>query len=125
MLPIIGPLIDLVSTGVEAYAEHKKVKQQGAIELERKKLERLQQQDISEDEWNKIQAQNSKDSWKDEFYVILLSIPAILSFIPGYDIYVKAGFSALADTPDWYKAAFLTAVAASFGVKQLAKWKIK
>ena len=34
-------------------------------------------------DWERVMAENSKSSWKDEFFVIVLSIPLILAFIPG------------------------------------------
>ena len=37
-------------------------------------------------------AENSKTSWKDEFFVIVLSIPLILAFIPGAEGIVDRGF---------------------------------
>lgn len=58
--------------------------------------------------------------WKDEWFTVVLSIPAILCFIPGMADYVKAGFAALEQTPEWYQWAFLVAVASSFGYKKLA-----
>ena len=63
-------------------------------------------------------AQGSQVSWKDEWFTILLSIPAILAFIPGAVGYVEQGFKALNGMPDWYKAAFGLAVAASFGYRK-------
>ena len=63
---------------------------------------------------------NAENSWKDEWFVILLSIPAVMAFIPGLSIYVGLGFDELAKAPDWYLGAFGIAVAASFGVRKFA-----
>ena len=125
MIPLIGPIISLVTTGVQAYADQKKLKAEHKQAIEQAKIDRVRNLDAADADWDRIMAQNSGNSWKDEWFTILLSIPAIMSFIPTLDVYVKAGFAALNDTPDWYKAAFLTAVAASFGMRQLAKWKMK
>ena len=42
-------------------------------------------------DWERIMAENSKTSWKDEFFVIVLSIPLILAFIPGAEGIVDRG----------------------------------
>jgi hypothetical protein len=36
----------------------------------------------SEADWEKIMAQGTQNSWKDEYLVLLFSIPLILSFLP-------------------------------------------
>jgi len=68
-------------------------------------------------DWEKIMAQNSAGSWKDEFFVIVLSIPMILCFIPGLEGVVHHGFEQLSMAPDWYMYALLTAISASFGIR--------
>ena len=62
-------------------------------------------------------AENSKSSWKDEFFVIVLSIPLILAFIPGAEGIVDRGFEQLHKAPDWYFYSLGIAISASFGVK--------
>jgi len=62
----------------------------------------------------------STSGWKDEWFTIILSIPAILCFIPGMDVYVVRGFAALSETPKWYQWAFLVAVGSAFGYRKIA-----
>ncbi|MCO7225748.1 hypothetical protein [Pleionea sp. CnH1-48] len=40
--------------------------------------------------------------WKDEYLLVIGTVPIILSFIPDMQIYVKQGFEALKETPEWY-----------------------
>ena len=68
-------------------------------------------------EWSQTMAEASKDSWKDEWFTLVLSIPAIMSFVPGLADYVELGFHALSTTPEWYQLALLVAIGASFGVR--------
>ena len=68
---------------------------------------------------------NAETSWKDEWFVILLSIPAVMAFIPGLSGYVGMGFAELAKAPDWYLGAFGIAVAASFGFRKFADRMVK
>ena len=47
-------------------------------------------------EWERIMAEASKNSWKDEWLTIVFSIPLILVFIPSMVEHIQAGFTALA-----------------------------
>ena len=76
----------------------------------------------SEADWEKIMAQGSQSSWKDEWLVILFSIPLILAFIPGMEEVVANGFSQLEAMPQWYQYSIGVIVAASFGVRSATKF---
>jgi ABC-type transport system involved in multi-copper enzyme maturation permease subunit len=71
-----------------------------------------------------IAAQNNmKDSWRDEWFTILLSIPLVIVFIsiffnkPEWVSKLKEGFDTLNSLPDWYIYALMAAIASSFGIK--------
>ncbi|MBW1996377.1 MAG: hypothetical protein JRJ29_00290 [Deltaproteobacteria bacterium] len=127
--PVVGIItgaFQLIGNAIKNWQERKKMEQQVKLEIQKAKAEGIiklaqtaQQADIK---WDQIMAEGSQSSWKDEWFVLLLSVPAILCFIPGMDIYVKKGFEALQLTPDWYKAAFGLAVAASFGYRKFANY---
>tara|TARA_R110002020_G_scaffold249275_1_gene463198 strand:+ start:918 stop:1289 length:372 start_codon:yes stop_codon:yes gene_type:complete len=70
-------------------------------------------------DWETLQARNAGQSWKDEYLVILFSIPLILAFIPATVPYVMDGFAALEQMPDWYKYSLSVIVGASFGVRSV------
>ena len=74
-----------------------------------------QQGDIA---WENTSINNA--GWKDEWFTIVLSLPAILCFIPGMATVVAEGFGALKETPDWYQWLLLIAVASAFGYRKLA-----
>ena len=114
-VPIVGDIIG----GISDHFKHKRDLKR-AIELA--KIERINKLDTNDVEWDQIMAKNSDGSWKDEWFTIILSIPAILAFIPSMAGYVLEGFSVLNEVPDWYKVAFGTAVAAAFGRNELIKW---
>ena len=74
--------------------------------------------------WEMEFAQQAKSSWKDEYVLAVLSIPAILCFIPkdfdewqGGAFYVSEGFAALQATPLWYQILFCSVFAATFGIR--------
>jgi len=74
----------------------------------------------SEIAWENTMAKASESSWKDEWFTVVLSIPAIMAFVPLMAPYVAEGFAALSTTPDWYQSLLIMAVAASFGIRA---WK--
>jgi len=73
--------------------------------------------------WEKIMAEASKDSWKDEAWTILFIAIIAMCFIPPLQPYVERGFDALARTPDWFQWAMYASIAASFGLRGLNKIK--
>ena len=64
-------------------------------------------------------AQNSGQSWKDEWLTILFSVPLILAFVPNGEAIVMRGFEVLEKMPDWYQYTLSVIVAASFGVRSV------
>ena len=75
-------LLSLVSSGISAWSEQKKAKMDQKTVLESKKLDRINNSEMNEAEWDKLMAEGSKESWKDEYWTLVLSIPAILAFFP-------------------------------------------
>lgn len=82
------------------------------------KIERETKALTNEANWDTVQAEASKGSWKDEWLTLLVSIPLVMAFIPGMDVYVLKGFEVLAQMPDWYQWTVGLVFAASFGVKK-------
>lgn len=75
-----------------------------------------EQQKTGDLAWEKIMAEGSKSSWKDEFFVIVLSIPFVGAMF-GHGEFASRAFEAMKNAPEWYQAAFMVAVGASFGVR--------
>lgn len=75
----------------------------------------------STSDWIAYMSQASQDSWKDEFWTIIFSIPLILCFIPGGAEYVQQGFVSISETPVWYQNTVLALVGASVGIRHIGK----
>src|SRR6056300_1026639 len=66
---------------------------------------------------------NMAESWRDEWFTIILSIPLLIVFgaiffnQPDWIIKLKEGFIALDELPDWYIWALMASIASSFGLK--------
>lgn len=78
-------------------------------------------------DWESKMADATKNSWKDEFFSIILSLPliAVAYSVAMDDITIIArvneGFEALNKLPDWYQYLLFIAVSASFGLKSADK----
>jgi hypothetical protein len=112
MIQILSLLGGIATEFVKGKFEESKVKQEV-------KIKQLQ----SEENWDTIQAQGSQSSFKDEWFVFILSIPMIGAFVPSLVPYIEEGFRVLDSMPDYYKGFLGAAIAASFGLKSLANWK--
>lgn len=124
MIQFLGALIGPITSIVGNWQKKKLQKQESELKIAEAttnaKIRRLETAQDAEIDWN-LKALD-KSGWKDEWFTILLSIPAIMCFIPGLDVYVTAGFNALKETPEWYRVCFLVAVAASFGYRKIVDW---
>lgn len=103
----------------KAMAKHRVViaKEESKARIEEKKA-------TADLDWDRLMAEASQSSWKDEFWTIVLAMPFVLIFVPSLQPYIEQGFRALEQsTPEWYRYALLTAIGAAFGVSQLRKWK--
>lgn len=72
--------------------------------------------------WEETMAASSKDSWKDEWFTVIISIPLILVFYgamfePGIISKVEEAFLALEKLPEWYQYLLFLAFSASFGIR--------
>tara|TARA_R110000796_G_scaffold46062_6_gene111543 strand:- start:751 stop:1095 length:345 start_codon:yes stop_codon:yes gene_type:complete len=114
MLQVLTALGSIASQWLSNKSEKSKAKHD-------KELEVIQQVGT----WDELHAKNSGNSWKDEWFTILFSIPLIMCFVPHLVPYVEQGFAVLETMPDWYKGFLGAAVAASFGIRSLTNFKGK
>ena|SRR3990167_1069148 len=63
------------------------------------------------------QASISNSGWKDEFVLLVLSIPLVLVFVPPLAQYVLQGFQILDTTPEWYRWLLVMIYAATYGIR--------
>jgi hypothetical protein len=109
---LFGPIIDIVKTVVEG----KVIRSKARVEAE---TSAMLQASKSQADWEAYMAQNSGQSWKDEWLTILFSVPLILAFVPNGEAIVMRGFEVLEKMPDWYQYTLSVIVAASFGVRSV------
>ena len=119
---LIGPIASLAGTWLEGKVE--KTKAETGAKVARAKAEAIimEKKATGELDWDLEMARGSQSSWKDEWLVILFSVPLILSFIPGMEGVVANGFEQLDKMPEWYQYSLGVIVAASFGVRSATKF---
>lgn len=116
-----GKVVDYFTRKAELAAQARQ--EEAAIrkaETERK-IELISKGLTADMNWEMEFARQAQSSWKDEYTLLVTSIPAILSFIPGGSAYVKQGFEALAATPIWYQILLSSMFLATIGVRYWRK----
>jgi len=120
-IPVLGPVFSFLEEMGGKFMELQRVKAEGRILVEtaRAKAEAtvLVTKAESVADWERVQAENSGSSWKDEYWTILLSIPIPFVFHPASREAVQEGFEALKAAPDWYLYAIAASISASFGIR--------
>lgn len=131
---ILEPIVNLVKEPIVEWQKRK------TIEVENESKERDRQHELNlkkvdiafelakqgqqiEADWDTNAQQDMKTSWKDEFYVILFSVPLVMAFIPDMQDIVLKGFETLNKTPDWYMLLVTGIVASVFGLRWLISRK--
>ena len=71
--------------------------------------------------WEMEFARQAGTSWKDEYELIVVSIPTVMCFVPGWDVYVFKGFQALSQTPSWFQFLLVTIFLANYGIRYWRK----
>jgi hypothetical protein len=116
----------LLGAPAEAVADYFKERQRLKAELKLKKLEGKVQieQAKAQMEVRKLEADNAwelaqiaNSGWKDEWVLIMLSIPLVLVFIPSLAPYIQQGFDVLATTPEWYRWLIMAIFTAIYGIR--------
>jgi hypothetical protein len=119
---ILGPITELASTWLRGSVETKAAQTRAKVAKAEAEAQIMVSRATSEADWEKIMAEGSQNSWKDEWLTILFSIPLILVFTGDWGREVVAnGFTALETMPDWYQYTLGVIVAASFGVRSATR----
>lgn len=119
---LIGPIASLAGTWLEGKVEKTKAETGAKVAKAKAEATIMEKKATGELEWDLEMARGSQSSWKDEWLVILFSVPLVLSFIPGMEGIVASGFEQLEKMPDWYQYSLGVIVAASFGVRAATKF---
>ena len=120
---LIGPITELAGGWLKGKADAQAAAANLKLVEAEAKATIMKSAATSEAEWEKIMAQGSQSSWKDEWLTILFSVPLVLCFTGEWGRQtVSDGFAALESMPEWYQYTLGVIVAASFGVRSATKF---
>ena len=114
---LIGPITNMVGDTVKGFVETKKAKADLAL-TEIKAQKSLKEQQIAgKVKWEASAVDQMKGSWKDEFVLLALMVPAICSFLPFMQPHIERGFQILETLPEYYTHLLYLACSVSLGVR--------
>jgi hypothetical protein len=87
----------------------------GKFKYEEMKTQRAAESEGRDADWELESIRNS--GWKDEWVLLLLSIPLVLVFIPATQDSVMQGFATLEQTPEWYRWLTMIIFTATYGIR--------
>ena len=111
------PLLGVVTDSVKGFVQTKKLKSEvkiAQIEAEKKRNEDIATGKIK---WEQSAVDQMKGSWKDEFVLLALMVPAICSFLPFMQPHIARGFEILETLPEYYTHLLYLACSVSLGVR--------
>ena len=119
---LIGPIANIAGSWMDGKVEQTKANAKTKVAKAVAEAAIMEKKATGEIDWDIEMARASSSSWKDEWLVILFSIPLILAFVPGMEEVVANGFAQLNAMPQWYQYSLGVIVAASFGVRSATKF---
>jgi len=111
------PLLGVVTDSVKGFVQTKKLKSEvkiAQIEAEKKRNEDIATGKIK---WEQSAVDQMKGSWKDEFVLLALMVPAICAFLPFMQPHIARGFEILETLPEYYTHLLYLACSVSLGVR--------
>ena len=109
---LLGPAMELGKEFLKGKAEEKKA-------IQERKIAAIQ----NDADWEAKMADATSNSWKDEWFAIILSMPLIAVAYsvamdnPAVIERLNAAFDTLNTLPEWYQYLLFVAVTSSFGIK--------
>ena len=119
----IGPIANLAGSWLQGKADKTAAEAKLKLTEAETKSKILLSEKTSVADWERIMAQGTQTSWKDEYLVLLFSLPLILCFTGEWGRSAVAdGFAALEKMPEWYQYTLGVIVASSFAVRSATKF---
>ena len=120
---LIGPLTELAGGWLKGKADANAAAAQLKLTEAEAKAKIMMSKETSVHDWERLMAQGTQNSWKDEYLVLIFSAPLILSMSGEWGrTAVAEGFTALEAMPEWYQYTLGVIVASSFAVRSATKF---
>lgn len=127
---MIGAIANLITGGLDAYKQHginkaNQLKRQDEMEQAKhdSNVKRLQSGEEKAADLDMVSIKER--GLKDEFIMLIVFIPLILSFFPDYASTVKAGFEALQNVPEYYWYIVAAVVIDTFGFRSMVRYLLE
>ena len=114
---ILGPVANLASSWLQGKADANAAAAKLKLTEAEAKAKILLSKETSTADWERIMAQGTQNSIKDEFVTVIVLIPVVRCFIPGLEQVVKNGFDRLNDLPEWYQYLVYVVCLAAVGIR--------
>ena len=120
---IAAPVVDYLNTRQTIRSAERLRKAELADAHHQRQVELAKAGMTADASWEAEFAKQAATSWKDEYTLIVVSIPTVLAFVPGMVHYVVDGFAAFATAPLWYQVMVQTMFYATVGIKWINKFR--
>lgn len=118
-VPLLTNVASLFSGAISSWIEIKKIKAQGAVDIERARQDMELKRITTQEDYDIEAVRGMASSWKDEFLTITFTLILLANFTPVIQDYVLVGWEYLAKAPEWFTYSYVGMVAASFGSRWL------
>ncbi len=117
MMQFLGPVANLASSWLQGKADANAANAKLKLTEAEAKAKILLSKETSTADWERIMAQGTQNSWKDEAVTILVLAPVALCFVPGLEQVVQNGFDRLSSLPSWYQNLVLVVCLSAIGIR--------
>ena len=117
MMQFLGPVANLASSWLQGKADANAANAKLKLTEAEAKAKILLPKETSTADWERIMAQGTQNSWKDEAVTILVLAPVALCFVPGLEQTVQNGFDRLSSLPSWYQNLVLVVCLSAIGIR--------
>ncbi|MDC5855951.1 hypothetical protein [Vibrio europaeus] len=127
---MIGAIVSLFNGGLATYRQYNRNKAEALKrkdELDQEKHQaRVRRLQKGEEQASSLDEVSIKErGFKDEFILLVVFIPLILSFIPDYAPYVEQGFEALQAIPEPYWYVVGAVVIDTLGMRAMVRYLLE
>ena len=114
---ILGPIASLAGSWLDAKTTKQAAEAKLKLTEAEAKAKMLLSEKTSVADWERIMAEGTQNSWKDEVVTVIVLIPVVLCFVPGFEDVVKTGFERLNELPEWYQYLVYVVCLAAVGIR--------
>ncbi len=117
---IFGNVFGMVSDWLDHKRKIAGAKTLAKIEIEKARMQSAinisESKELHTQNWEILHAEGAKTSWKDEYSLIVISMPFLAYFV-GLGYLSDQAFEGMKQAPEWYQYTFIALFLASAGIR--------